>query len=122
MVAGWERPLELIMARLAVRVAAHLGAERQYSVTGVDLRRPKPADVLKPHPLSLLPRALGITEGAREDYVGYMTGQYEDHARLRADATAATDRIHRLSGSRAAVAGEPCTKLCGHGDDQFIVV
>jgi hypothetical protein len=38
---------------------------------------------------------------------GYMNGQYDDHARLRADAAAATDRIHRLSGPRAAVPGEP---------------
>jgi len=46
-----------------------------------------------PHPLSLFPRASGITGGAHEDYGGYMNGHYEGHARLRADGAAATDGI-----------------------------
>ena len=38
-----------------------------------------------------------------------MNGQYEDHVRRVPDAAGVTDRIHRMSGSRAAVPEQPKT-------------
>jgi len=80
--------IEYVAAEVArhggINICAPIACGCQYSVTKVDLRRLEPADVLMPHPHSLLLRASGIAEGTQEDYRGYMSGQYEDHARLRA--------------------------------------
>jgi hypothetical protein len=42
-----------------------------------------------------------------------MNGQYEEHADCEPDAAGVTDRVHRSSGSRAAVPEQPLSSGSG---------
>jgi len=76
-----------------------------------------------PHPHLLLLGPQASPKGVQEDYRRYMNGQYEDHAGgCGPDAAEVTDRIQRLSGSRAAVPEQPYTSYAVAGHDLSTVV